>query len=259
VRNTEAHKRSGTIDPRLKRDIFRHHLAQRANELTPGGDMGLVGGTFSPVNANVSRDKETPVRRLPSINPSWFQELAAEFGVTVKQVQTAVEKALAGKPLGKRQLRVVKAMLDDIGAEKAAPENVELTKRQRELARQLRAVSKAGGRHTLEGPPDEAYAESERRPGSGFEEDDYDPAMDGQARALLELNQQAAGDDPDAVEAIAEDNALGKIGDGEAAKRYWGIIERARSEHGQGLQQRPALLHKGGQGAPLPIDHSQAA
>lgn len=217
-------------DPRLKRADYRARLDRAANELTPGGDMGIVGGDFSPaVNAHRARGQETGVRRLPSINPQWFQTLAADEHVTVKEVKTAVSKALAGERLGARQQRVVRAILDDITDERTAPENMIEAQRQRRAARDLRRAAQQG----REVPTTGAYREADAHPGEAFDETEYDPQMSGEARGLFELNQEAGSYDPDSVERIEEDNALGKITNAQAARQYWTIIERGRKVYGR--------------------------
>lgn len=221
------------FDPRLKQGIYRHHLQALADELTPGGGIALVGGKFSPLNDNRSVDKETPVRRLPSVNPQWFQETASLEGITVKQTRTAVEKALAGERLGDRQQRVVRHMLDEITARHADPEDVDIARRRLKQARQLREIAKKGGRAAAVTPPIESYSAFDEMPGHALTEDRYDPRMGGVARELTDLSAEAGQYDPDGTEATLEGNALGKLSNAEAARRYWDIIERGRQDHAE--------------------------
>jgi hypothetical protein len=100
------------VDERLQDEDYRGGLEQMSGELTPGGGITLVpdteGGRIDPADATAF------TRRTKSTNPGWFQSVASEEGVSVKQVWNAVEKALAGKRLGVRQKRVIEGMLDEL-------------------------------------------------------------------------------------------------------------------------------------------------
>ena len=111
-------------DKRLLRPTYRNGLQALAGELIEdGGGMQLVGGGFTQSDLPVDkRDKET---RLPSLNPPWFQSMAAAEKISVKQLRGAVKVALAGNPLGVRQKRVIEGMLDDIEERLAQSEEVE--------------------------------------------------------------------------------------------------------------------------------------
>ena len=88
---------------RMGSERHRSALQVMANELTPGGDISLV------------QDEQGDfIGRTKSINPKWFQALAAEAETktTVKNLQNTINKALEGKRLGNKQKRIVDAMLD---------------------------------------------------------------------------------------------------------------------------------------------------
>jgi GGDEF domain-containing protein/predicted RNA methylase len=228
------------FDPRLKRADYREALKVDARELTPGGNMGLIGGSFSrdfdpAAYDRTPRDQEAPVQRLPSTNPDWFQQLASEEGVSVKQVQNAIDKALAGDQLGKRQQRIVTGLLDGYEAERTEPERLNQRRRQLEQARQLRQSVKDKGGVAAKGSDFEAESEWARyidnHPGEALAEGEYDPSLDGEARALQELQKEAEKSEPDAVETLVDRLALGKLSEPAAARELWAIIENARRSH----------------------------
>ena len=154
-----------------------------------------MGGQFSPLNDNVPRDKETPVIKTPSINPQWFQSMAEtpETKMTVKQVQNAVKKALAGKKLGIRQHRVITAMLDQITGERTDPKEMAYVREELARRRELRKQ--------VNQPESEDWT---------FSEDEYSPEMDGTSRHWYEMLTQARAiseETGDKAEAILDSQA----------------------------------------------------
>ncbi len=163
------------FDNRLKREEYRVGLANMAGELqVGGGGMGTL--IYEP---EYDGDPNPPVvGRVPSENPGWFQDLAGtDAEMSVNQVQTAVEKALNGQKLGVRQSRVVNTMLDSITDGRVS--GVESARAQLEAARESRRQA----RRDSDLLPDE-YDEIA---GERFEETDYLPEMDAEARILDEL------------------------------------------------------------------------
>lgn len=160
-------------DPRLKRDSYRAWLQNTVdNDMTPGGGLGVA-----PVQGWVrgeSEGGEVPLKRLPSVNPKWVQSVLSETGLSVDQVRNAVSKAIAGKRLGVGQERAVKAVLDQISGERAAPENMDYARGELEKARALRRQAK------LEASGDWLLDDAE-----------YAPELDGTGRAMLEMADEA--------------------------------------------------------------------
>jgi hypothetical protein len=227
-------QRLNYVNPKLKRDKFRLEIQSMASKLVEGGGITLTGGDFSPVNDNVPRGKETPVKRSPSLNPEWFQRMAAdpETSMPVAEVKNAVKKAVAGDRLGLRQMRVVEAMLGELTQERTAPDRIKSVKKELELAlEQRRMIAKGMSPDKAARIPVEFYDDA----GQMFEESEYLPEMTGEARSLFELATMAeqAGF-KDQVDAILERN----LTDAEAAVQLFKLIE---NQYGRAEQQnRPA-------------------
>lgn len=207
-------------DPRLARDEFRGALERMSGELTKGGDVAYI------------RDEHDRITgRTSSINPSWFQSIAKEYGVTTDQVKTAVEKSLKGDSLGVNQVKVITAMLDEHRGERTNPANIEYVRKELARSRRLRNEAKLGD------PPIEAYeSDYEHNAGQVFHDEEYLPEMDGIGRGLLELSQEAVelGGDYAAIDEILSMNAK----DGIVAQRLYKYIGELNERQGQAEQRR---------------------
>lgn len=216
----------GLIDNRLKRAQFRAELEMMSAELTPGG-----GVTYT-------RDEnDVIIGRTPSVNPEWFQALAAEpdTKVSVKQLQNAVNKAIAGKKLGVRQARVVQGMLDAITGRREG-EELNYARQMLEDARARRQASQ-----DAQGGPIDPQADIR---GEMFYEDEYDPEMSADSRIIFELmsEAQALGLSEDQLERLAiqyEDNQ-------ELMNELTRVINEYRQQAGA---QAPETEPAGGAGA----------
>lgn len=220
------------VSPKLKRENYRSLLKSTVNKLVEGGGISLTGGDFSPANANISRDKETQVRRTPSVNPKWFQRMAAdpETSMSVADVKTAVQKALAGERLGMRQARVVETILGEISLQRTDPDQIAYIRSERARARELRQlVAQGANPNNFSRIPAEFYDDA----GHEFVETEYYPEMTGSARSLLELADQAeeAGFQ-DEVEAILSKD----ITDPEMAREQFQLIEAQYEKPGEERQ-----------------------
>lgn len=179
-------------DARLKRSWYRGALQDMANDLTVGGDVAYTYDDQGNIDG-----------RTKSINPQWFQALGADplTHMSVRQVQQAVNKAITGKRLGIKQVRVTQAMLDIVTEERL--EHVDYAKQQLDEARGRRAAAKdqAG----LPETPEDEFA------GELFNEEEYAPDQDADSRIIYELMERAAeaGVDEGTLERFAlqfEDN-----------------------------------------------------
>lgn len=178
------------IDPRLKRETFRIHLAGMASELIAGGDAGVPYREFTEPSENDPMGQGGVITgRSPSLNPAWFQNMNAsdEFSMSVRQVQNAVDKALQGKRLGIRQARVVTLMLDSITDIRTDLDSMNFAVAELAAARRARAGARdaaAGNLGTALGPLD---PELEEGAGDLMPEGEYIPEMDAEARIVQEL------------------------------------------------------------------------
>ena len=123
---------TGSIEYRLQSEDTRTALTAMTDEIGMGERTGalivkpreLTGepGTKIYGTGEIGDEAERldeGYTRLKSTNPKWFQQLGTTQGLKMntRQVRVAVEKALAGKNLGKRQRLVIEHMLDYIEAE----------------------------------------------------------------------------------------------------------------------------------------------
>lgn len=168
------------FDPRLKREVYRVNLAGMADELVPGGGITLVPDPDS---------EGAFTGRTPTVNPEWFQRMNETPGyqMSVKQVQNAVRKVLNGEPLGVRQARVVATMLGEITGQRTDPAQIDYAQEQLTAARQARARARAGAAETLEDALAELEPYEAENAGELFEEQEYLPEMDAEARIVDEL------------------------------------------------------------------------
>lgn len=210
-----------TSNPKLKREVYRAQLKRFSESLIQGSGGELVGGDFSEANWQVARGKETPVQRLPSLNPEWFKRMNAdpEYTMSVKNVQAAVDKALKGERMGVRQARVVDGILAEIEGKRTEPDEIGFKREELARSRQMRKLARQGINpnvianipvYEYEGVAGEMYAEAE-----------YDAEWTGQARSLFELANEAEQLGlVDEVEGILSKNQP----DREAAKQLYRLI-----------------------------------
>lgn len=174
-------------DNRLRRMDHRGALSGLKNDLQVGGGVTLIPSEELGVSFK---------GRTPSTNPTWFQALASDEGISVKYVGNVIDKMLDGKRLTDKQKRVGSRLLDVV------------TGQREEAARELRA----------EAPERRERAEAERedkeeRAALQDEEefvDDYDDDLPGFDDKPSESKlSPALQKDVDSMEAaIAERNEL---------------------------------------------------
>ncbi len=134
------------FDSRLKREGFRDGITGMAGDLVPGGGVAVLRSDFNDAWIE---------GRTPSMNPDWFQRLADQEHIGMRQVLAAVNKAMTGEKLGERQKRIVEYMLDEIVDQRTHPFELDAAKRELEGQRDKRRIGREGG-NTLE-PPRDAY------------------------------------------------------------------------------------------------------
>ncbi len=206
------------VDPRLRRPEHRGRLQAMAGELQRGGDVQFLNERELPVNANKAVGDGMESRTTPSVNPPWFQALAAEteFKGSVSDYQRAVAKALSGERLGVRQERIVRAMLDEVTGERT--DYAKSVREQMERARELRKGIRRDGYDN---------------PSNYFEEADYDDHMDVDRRTLYEMVEQANAFDPDETDRVLD---VGEdVSDYAIAEQLAEIINRGQNETSQAL------------------------
>jgi len=231
----------GLDDPKLMRRPYRAGLLQMTRDLTKGGGIALVpapGATRRDNTGDLLWDYGTDqVVRSPSVNPMWFQSMAAELKVSTDDVKNAVNKALEGKRLGSRQTEVISQMLGQIETERlnaadgTAPETwQEMLAEYREAQRIARgersdAEIDALGRDMADRGRDLA--------GFRYANDEYLADMDAEARALYDLFEDArALDEAAAIEIMNAD-----LSEAETVRGLWQISQGERN--GQGNQAVP--------------------
>lgn len=212
------------VDVRLKREFFRLNLAGMAEELTEGGGVSYVTDEHGTITG-----------RTPSVNPAWFQSMNEDpdSKMNVRQVRRAVDKAVQGQALGVRQARVVRSMLDEVTGQRTAPENMDWARGQLQEARNDRRkihdeIAATIGDYQV---PVEAYDDTA---GELFDEVEYLPDMDAEARIVYELAETLA----DMGDATGADLALGEAETTADAIR---MLEEAIQEESGRQQLRRAL------------------
>ena len=210
-------------DPRLGREPHRLALEGMLGDLTPGGGIAVV-----PDETAIRGEGDVgaaPMKRTPSLNPPWAQAILSGENVTVKDINAAVNTALAGEKLGARQARVVTAMLDQVTGERTAPEVVEYAVNARQEAQALRreATQSEEGSDTA---------------GQIYDETEYEPEWDGEARGFYEVYKQAEEVDLAATEALFDemyetDSDLQKI----AAELYNQVINKGEPDARQQIDE----------------------
>ncbi len=189
------------IDVRLRRQSYRGRLLQMSDEIQHGGgNMGTLNReeTYPGEREADGQATGTVISRSPSENPEWFQSMVEdpELKMSVKQVQAAVNSAIAGKrKLGVRQAKVIQHMLDLISGER--DEQVDYAKAQLEKAREARQDARADA--GLDFDPFEDIR------GEVFQEDEYADDMTADSRIIYEMMAEATelGVSEDVLEALA--------------------------------------------------------
>lgn len=107
----------GYVDHRMRDMDHRDALERMRDEIYAGGagmgtlmpDQNYMGGESDKRNDDGSY--EVPMKKQPSMNPSWFQNWDKR-GMTVEGVQNLINKMLEGKRLGSRQKEMAAELLD---------------------------------------------------------------------------------------------------------------------------------------------------
>lgn len=169
------------LDQRWLREGDRNYkemLPAMAKELVKGGGIAYIRDANDQI-----------VGRTSSMNPAWAQEMMADMGVSTKDVQNAVNKALSGEKLGSRQARIVTRMMDQIDSELNSPENIEFVKQQREEKRAQRKFLKQVRDEALASEQSQA-ASQERIPDDAYI-DEYDVAEFDESLELTQAERTA--------------------------------------------------------------------
>lgn len=223
-------------DPRLKRPEYRGMLIDAVNYMAEGGGGAgnLTGGDFDVGAENKRVDQLEPVRRQPSVNEKWVQGMLQDHGVSVRQAKAAVAKALRGERLGVRQKRIVTDMLDRQGDEHKnryvpdAMRELEQARQARRKAKALQELQPSDLRAIHEGMQPSDAVLADMFSGEQYQEDQYPPDMDAEARSLYELTHEAGSIDENATERVILQNESGGMDDAQAARHLWDIINRGQ-------------------------------
>lgn len=167
------------FDPRLKRDEFRGELQRMRNDVTYKGGIGVIADENDP--------RGYAGGRTASVNPDWFQTLAATEGVTTVQLKKMLDKALAGgRKLGAKEERIVTQLLDGVSIERTEPTSNEPSRLE-----QARAEREQRRFERREGIPPAAPFEVYEQLGERFEEETYEqiPDMSVEARMMYDLSE----------------------------------------------------------------------
>jgi diguanylate cyclase (GGDEF)-like protein len=106
-------------DERMQDPDFRNWMEQAVGGLVSvkDGNLGLaVDPNF--IKGESDRGDEVRMVRAGSVNPPWFQEIAAAENVSVDGLRGIVKKAMTGAKLGVRQDRAVRKLMDAITDER---------------------------------------------------------------------------------------------------------------------------------------------
>lgn len=167
------------FDPRLKRDEFRGELQRMRNDVTYKGGIGVIADENDP--------RGYAGGRTASVNPDWFQTLAATEGVTTVELKKMLDKALAGgRKLGAKEERIVTQLLDGVSIERTEPTSNEPSRLE-----QARAEREQRRFERREGIPPAAPFEVYEQLGERFEEETYEqiPDMSVEARMMYDLSE----------------------------------------------------------------------
>jgi len=215
-------------DPRFSRNIYRDSVKDLVSrDLTAGGGIAVV-----PDENYVRGEGDSgnaAMKRTPSLNPQWAQDLMASENITVKQIQSLVDKALAGETLGVRQQRVLTSLLDQIESERTSDDNIEYAKQARREAVWLRKYG-----------PVEIYEKQAEQFGELFEESEYDEEWDAETRSYYEIATEATGIDPVTTEAVIE----------KATRQDWSISETVKALYDEVINKQNTEQQRGPQVSP---------
>ena len=106
-------------DERMQDPDFRNWMESAVGGLVSvkDGNLGLaVDPNF--IKGESDRGDEVRMIRSGSVNPPWFQEIAAAENVSVEGLRGIVKKAMTGAKLGVRQDRAVRRLMDAITDER---------------------------------------------------------------------------------------------------------------------------------------------
>jgi diguanylate cyclase (GGDEF)-like protein len=106
-------------DERMQDPDFRNWMESAVGGLVSvkDGNLGLaVDPNF--IKGESDRGDEVRMVRSSSVNPPWFQEIAAAENVSVDGLRGIVKKAMTGAKLGVRQDRAVRKLMDAITDER---------------------------------------------------------------------------------------------------------------------------------------------
>ncbi|MCP5230922.1 MAG: hypothetical protein H6948_02310 [Zoogloeaceae bacterium] len=221
----EARLPPGYTDRRLARDFYRGWLPKLADELVEGGGI-----------AYLTDENDKITGRTPSQNPPWAQAIIAAEKTSVAEIKKTIDAALAGEKLGAKQKRIVTHLLDEV-RDRRMEEGLPFAREELAAARALRKEARTGL------PDLSRYDEdADRYAGMLFDEAEYDPEWDVEARTLRELATEADAVDPEATEAILDSQRT----DLEVARALWEIIGREQQQP-QGTEEAEG---KPGEGAP---------
>ncbi len=153
------------------------HMEIMANDLIDGGGISLVPrpGARPKNRGQLTGDPlydydASDLRRTPSLNPEWFQSLAAETGISVSDVGKAIQAHKAGRKLRSRQKKIIEVLSADY---------------QERLD---------------EADANEWYAKRLSEP-DRFDPSEYNPDWDNEARTIHELIADASAIDETSTEA----------------------------------------------------------
>lgn len=161
----------GMDDRRFQRAAYRGELEGMGRELVEGGGTDLGYGADG-----------VHMGRVSSQNPDWFQNMPAETKLSVKAARVAIDKALNGKRLGKKEARFISAMMDNVQERREAYAR-ELRANSGELRRQIvEARRQAKGEDAARDVPDYGFI---------HEEADYLPDVNAMERAISDMANEA--------------------------------------------------------------------
>ena len=156
-------------DPRLKRQGHRIELVKQIKQLLgTDPETGNLSSSFSPKSL-----------------PTWYQAIPEDIRITAESSVKALKKALAGKPLGVGESRIIESALDYITDERVSDENITRAKQQLDAARKTRRKAQRDAAIETGKAIPESHDDIEA--GEIFDESEYLPEMDGEARIVHEL------------------------------------------------------------------------
>lgn len=161
----------GLDDKRFQRVAYRGEMEGMGRELVDGGGTDLGYAADGTHNGRVS-----------SQNPDWFKNMPDDAKLSVKAARSAIDKALNGKRLGKKEARFISAMMDNVQERREAYAR-ELQANSGELRRQIvEARRQARGEAAAKNVPDYGFL---------HEEADYIPDANAMERAISDMASEA--------------------------------------------------------------------